>query len=311
MAPKLICPKRRWGKTDLSIPIIPFGTQGFGNLFGPVTTDEAAVLIRRAVDIGVNHFDCARCYGNSLAKLGNSIQQGVVAREEIIISGRVCCHSAGLWGGYGDGEPNYSCDRVLADIEDQLTILGVNGFDVLLIHDPPNIDPTLAGGGTLEGLEEARARGWVDWVGYGMRPHNFHRQVIESGRVDALLTFNDYNLLNKTADEYLLGLAADQDIGVLNGWSIMRGWLTGAPLESFVAREQWTQDHERAEKMRLWCEERGVSLLQVALQFCLREHRIHGHPIGSLNVEQLEQNVSAAITPIDNSILDEIQQVGL
>ena len=28
-------PRRRWGKTELSIPVIPFGTQGFGNNFGP------------------------------------------------------------------------------------------------------------------------------------------------------------------------------------------------------------------------------------------------------------------------------------
>ena len=45
-------PRRRWGKTELSIPVIPFGTQGFGNNFGPVTDDEAADLIRFAVDIG-------------------------------------------------------------------------------------------------------------------------------------------------------------------------------------------------------------------------------------------------------------------
>ena len=27
------CPRRRWGKTELSIPVIPFGTQGFGDNF--------------------------------------------------------------------------------------------------------------------------------------------------------------------------------------------------------------------------------------------------------------------------------------
>ena len=67
----------------------------------------------------------------------------------------------------------------------------------------------------------------------------------------------------------------------------------------------------KPQELERFAEERGVSLLQVALQFCLSEHRMHGHPIGSLNVEQLEQNVRAAITPIDDSILDEIQQVGL
>lgn len=75
-------PRRRWGKTELSFPVVPFGTQGFGNNFGPVTNDEAAKLIRHAVDIGVNHFDCARCYGDSLQKLGLAIKNGVVKRDE-------------------------------------------------------------------------------------------------------------------------------------------------------------------------------------------------------------------------------------
>lgn len=96
---ELQVPRRRWGKTELSIPVIPFGTQGFGNHFGPVADDEAADLIRFAVDIGVNHFDCARCYGDSLRKLGLAIKRGVVRRGELIISGRVCCHSAARWGG--------------------------------------------------------------------------------------------------------------------------------------------------------------------------------------------------------------------
>ena len=63
---ELTCPHRRWGKTELSIPVIPFGTQGFGNHFGHVDDQDAVALVRSAVDIGVNHFDCARCYGDSL-----------------------------------------------------------------------------------------------------------------------------------------------------------------------------------------------------------------------------------------------------
>ena len=74
MTDRLSCPQRRWGKTELSIPVIPFGTQGFGDNFGPVRNEEALDLIRRAVDMGVNHFDCARCYGNSLGKLGLALK---------------------------------------------------------------------------------------------------------------------------------------------------------------------------------------------------------------------------------------------
>ena len=57
-------PRRRWGKSELEIPVVPYGTQGFGNNFGPVSDEEACQLIRRAVDIGINHFDAALCYGD-------------------------------------------------------------------------------------------------------------------------------------------------------------------------------------------------------------------------------------------------------
>ena len=69
-----LCPRRRLGKTELSIPVIPFGTQGFGDNFGTVTIDASMELIRRAVDLGVNHFDCARCYGNSIYKLSEALK---------------------------------------------------------------------------------------------------------------------------------------------------------------------------------------------------------------------------------------------
>ena len=305
------CPRRRWGKTELSIPVIPFGTQGFGGAFGAVSDAEAGKLIRRAVDLGVNHFDCARCYRDSLRKLGVAIKEGVVGREELIISGRICCHSAAAWGGYGQGEPDYSAARVLDDVEGQLEILGTDHFDVLLVHDPPAIEPTLAPDGTLAGLEQAREQGWVRWIGYGMRPHDFHLEVLRSGRTEVLLCFSDYSLLRQSAAAKVLPAAAARDVGVLNGWSIQRGLLTGVAVETQVAKEQWGEDHQRAEAMRLWCEERDISLLQLALQFCLREERIHGNPIGSLNIAQLEMNVAAVMQPLADATLDEFVRAQL
>lgn len=307
------CPRRRWGKSELSIPVIPFGTQGFGDNFGKVSDDEAFALIRRAVDLGVNHFDCARCYGNSLQKLGRAVKQGVVQRAEIIVSGRLCCHSAAPWGGYGQGEPDYSAARAVADVEDQLGVLGIGYFDAMLIHDPGQIEPTLAPGGCLEGLETLKSRGLVRNVGYGMRPHEFHLAAIASGRLDVMLCFGDYNLLRQTAADDILPAAAARDIGLINGWSIMRGMLTGRPVEEIVSRDRWLSgsDAERAEKMRQWCGERGYSLLQMALQFCLHEPRIHGNPLGNLNIPQLEMNVAAVVDPLPEGALQAFAAAGL
>ena len=105
-------PRRRLGRTELSIPVVPFGTQGFGNNFGFVSDEDAVSLIKHAVSIGVNHFDCARCYGDSMRKLGLALKE--IPREDVIVTGRLCCHSAAKWGGYGEGRADYSADRVLA-----------------------------------------------------------------------------------------------------------------------------------------------------------------------------------------------------
>ena len=111
--------------------------------------------------------------------------------------------------------------------------------------------------------------------------------AIATGDVDFLLCFKDIHLTRQTAADKLLPAAAD--VGVLNGWSILRGLLTGADIDE--ARRIWH-----------WCQGEKVDLLQLALQFSLRETRIHGNPIGSLNAEQLESNIRAAATPLDESV---------
>ena len=296
-------PRRRLGRTELSVPVIPFGTQGFGNHFGFVSDEDAVALIKHAVSLGVNHFDCARCYGDSLRKLGLALRE--ISREDVIVTGRLCCHSNASWGGYrGDGEADYSAERVIRDVEDQLEILGTDYFDGMLIHDPKRIEPTLAKGGTLAGLLQLKAKGLVRNAGYGMREHHFHQEAIATGDVDLILCFNDYNLIRQTATGTVLPAAAAADVGVMNGWSILRGLLTGVDIDK--AREQGRykndNDVDAARRIWQWCREEQIDLLQLAIQFCLREDRIHGNPIGSLNAEQLESNIRAAATPVDESV---------
>lgn len=302
MAPVPSVPRRVLGRTGLSIPVVPFGTQGFGGNFGPVSDEEAVALVRHAIDLGVNHFDCARCYGDSLRKLGLALRE--IPREAVIITGRVCCHSGAKWGGYGEGRPDYSAERVVADVEEQLEGLGIAYYDGLLIHDPPEIEPTLAKGGTLEGALRLKARGLVRNVGYGMRPHDFHLAALATGEVDMLLCFSDYNLVRQTAAERLLPAAAEAGVGVLNGWSILRGLLTGVDIEVAQTAGRWRNDADaaRAREIREWCIAEGIDMLTLALQFCLREPRIHGNPIGSLNAAQLEANIRAAATPLPEAV---------
>jgi aryl-alcohol dehydrogenase-like predicted oxidoreductase len=292
--------------------VIPFGTQGFGNMFGPVAEEEASALVRRSIELGVNHFDCARCYGDSLRKLGPALRG--LERSRYLVSGRVCLH-----GDRGDalqpdrprhGDdwlPEAGAEAIERDVEEQLAFLGIGHFDALLLHDPPDMERCLGRDGALEGALRLKRRGLVRNVGFGMRQHEFHRRAIETGQVDVLLFFNDYNLLRHAEAEPLLALAAERDVGVLNGFSIVRGLLTGADPEAAAARGRWRnqEDVERAKLIRAWCLERGISLLHLALQFCLREARVHGNPLGSQNRSELEANVRAVVEPLPERVFAE------
>ena len=135
-----------------------------------------------------------------------------------------------------------------------------------------------------------------------MNPHQFHLKAIETGELDVLLTFNDFNLFGQTATNKIIPLAERNDIGVLNGWSIKRGLLTGMDLSD---RDPKDKEVQRATKMREWCLERETSLLAVALQFCMLDLRVHGNPIGSLNRQQLEANVNAVSMPLPNEVIND------
>lgn len=311
-------PRRRWGRSELSIPVIPFGTQGFGNMFGPVAEQEATDLVRRAIELGVNHFDCARCYGDSLRKLGPALRG--VDRASVIVSGRVCLHVDR--GDALDPDrprhpegwlPDASADSIVRDVEQQLAFLGIGYFDALLIHDPPDMERCLGRDGALAGALRLKQRGLVHHVGFGMRQHDFHRQAIATGDVDVLLCFNDFNLLRQSAAEGVLPAAAAADVGVLNGFSIVRGILTGADPEAAAARGRWRDqdDVARAKRIRAWCQERQVDMLALALQFCLREERIHGNPLGSQNAAELEQNIRAVAHPLPSWVFRDFAEARL
>jgi len=285
-------PRRIWGKTGCSIPVIPLGTAGFGSVHGLVSEESAFELMKRAVDLGIDHFDGAPCYGDSMKKLAKAFHDGVVRRGDIILDTKVCCHN--------EEQCRMGADKALESVERQLEILGIDSFDAVLVHDPTNIDPILAPGGVLDGLERAKARGLTRWIGFGMGPLEYHIKAIESGRTDILLTYGKYNLLNQEAAREVLPAAHKAGIGVLSAWSIYMGLLTGADLSDRNMNDPYTA---RAVRMRSWCIENNVSLLELAIHFCLREQRINGNPIAPKTVPELEANISAVNAVVDDDLI--------
>jgi hypothetical protein len=53
--------------------------------------------------------------------------------------------------------------------------------------------------GALDALEHLKEQKVIGAIGLGQRRHDWHRRAVESGRFDAILTYNDFHPVRTTA----------------------------------------------------------------------------------------------------------------
>ena len=74
----------------------------------------------------------------------------------------------------------FTYDHTMESVETSLELLQVDTFDVMLVHDPRDIEEVFAPNGALRALKELKAQGTIRAIGLGCRPHAFHQRCFES-----------------------------------------------------------------------------------------------------------------------------------
>jgi aryl-alcohol dehydrogenase-like predicted oxidoreductase len=273
-------------------------------------TDESVATIQRALDVGMNYVDTSPSYGRgeSEARIGIAFARMGGRPKGLYISTKTATHPR-----YKD---DYSAQATRWTVENSLKILGVDSVDLLLIHTSnaylPSVDALLVKGGTLDELDKLRDEGKFRWMGLAIREHDKIRQIIRTGRIDAILTFGAYSLVRQTAAS-LIDECYDQGVGVVLGFVYMAGLLAGGDPAERVKRpgaipERLYPFHLIARDWWLWARERGVSLRSVALQYGLRNSKIGSVVVGCATPEHVDESLSAAYEPLSSSLWEEIQE---
>jgi D-threo-aldose 1-dehydrogenase len=144
-------PTRHWDRTGnggLTFTELGFGTAPIGNLYRPVSEEEADAVLARAWDAGVRVFDTAPLYGLGLSETRlNRFLRGK-PRDEYVLSSKV----GRLLRVTAKGEDrdcigkffdvpsrkeiyDYSHDGTLRSVEASLERLGMDRIDLLFAHD--------------------------------------------------------------------------------------------------------------------------------------------------------------------------------
>ncbi len=286
------------GNTGLQVSSISFGASPLGNEFGEVETKEAMRAVRTALDIGINLFDVAPYYGRTLAekRLGEALE----GHRDAAILATKC-------GRYDKNSFDFSRERVKTSVEESLARLRTDRLDLLTAHDIEFGDREQIIAETLPAMRELQREGKVRFVGISGLPLRMLADVAKRAEVDYVLSYCHYNLLIQDLDRWLTPVLRDRGIGLINGSPLHMRLLTDiGPPDWHPAPEPVRR---AATEIVALCRARRINPAVIAIRFSLDHPYAASTLVGISSSLEIERNLRALNTPIDESLLGQIQQI--
>ena len=215
-APRL----RPLGATGLLVSEISLGTVELGLAYGlrspdetgPPSAEQALRVLDRAIGLGVNLIDTARVYGPSEELVGRAIQG---RRDHVIVATKLEPIPTDVTG-------EARRRRIESSLAASLRALGTDVIDILQVHSATVED--IRRGETIEALERLQAAGAVRVIGASTYDGEAARAALDDGRYACLQIA--FNLLDREAEDEVLGRAADAGVGIIVRSVLLRGALS-------------------------------------------------------------------------------------
>jgi len=304
---------------------LALGCAALGNLFHPVTDDEAQATVDAAWDAGIRTFDTAPHYGLGLSerRLGAALRER--PRDTYTLStkvGRLLVPDPD--GGTGHDLANgfavrathrrvwdFSADGVLRSLEASLRRLGVDRVDVALLHDPDD-HAEQALREAYPALERLRAEGVVKAIGVGMNQSALPARFVRETDIDVVLLAGRYTLLDQDGLTGLLPEAAARGRSVVIGGVFNSGLLTAPrPGASYDYAPAPQPVLDRALRLLSVCERHGVPLRAAALRFPFGHPAVASVLTGARTPHEVRDTVEQLARPIPDALWDDLRTEGL
>ena len=307
------------GKSGLKLPLISLGLwHNFGDVDDAA---EALKMIHFAFDRGITHFDLANNYGTPYGSaeknFGKIMKDHFSAyRDEIIISTKA---GHDMWPGpYGDGS---SRKYLIASLNQSLQRLNVDYVDIFYSH---RYDATTPLEETMGALSDMVKQGKALYIGISKYPEDkAHEayQILKRNGTPCLINQDRYNIFTRHIEQNVLPLAEENGVGFIAFSPLAQGLLSdkyihGIPENSraahsygFLQKNQITPEVvTKISKLNEMAANRGQTLAQMALAWCLRTPEVNSVIVGASSVKQLQDNIDA----IQNTTFsnDELWKIG-
>jgi aryl-alcohol dehydrogenase-like predicted oxidoreductase len=264
-------------------------------VFGPPRNRDAALaVLRRAVELGVDHIDTSQYYGPDV--VNDLIREALHPYPEGL---RLATKVGALRDAEGGWLPAQRPAELRAAVEENLRSLQVERMDLVNLRLLPGDGaPEVPLAEQLGALEDLRAEGKLALIGVS---NVTREQAEEALELVALASIqNGYSLLDRSSED-LLELCRQRDLAFVPFFPLGSAFTGGPahlatdPIVSRIAAKH------------------GATPSQIALAWLLhRDERILLIP-GTSSVAHLEENLAAAAIALDAAdltALEEVKEVG-
>jgi aryl-alcohol dehydrogenase-like predicted oxidoreductase len=304
---------RYLGRTGIRVSPLCLGCMMFG---GKTSADDSYAIIDRAIDAGINFYDTANVYndGESEVVVGEAFKRNS-HRHHIVLATKV--HGNMHKGDKLD--PNQwgnSRRNIIEQCDASLKRLGTDWIDLYQIHRP---HPDCAIDETLRALDDLVRSGKVRYIGCS----TFAAwQLVESLWAAEKWALNrfvteqpPYNLLDRRIERELIPACQTYGLGIIPWSPLGGGFLTGKYKRQGNQPEGRYSDgaHFRAPKvlgndaafdaveaLEKLASEKGCTLSQLSVAWCMHQPGITSPIIGPRTMEQFEDNLKALEVSMDS-----------
>jgi aryl-alcohol dehydrogenase-like predicted oxidoreductase len=283
---------RTLGDGGPDVSVVGLGTNNFGRR---CDYDQSLSVIDAALEAGVTLFDTADIYGQGLSEeyIGRALEG---RRDQVLLATK--------FGSEMDDRPEErrgNPDYIQWAVEGSLRRLRTDVIDVYQMHQPDPLTPIEE---TLGALNDLVADGKVRWIGSS----NFSADQIEAAEEVSrgagfhrfVSAQNQYSFVRREAEDDVLPVCEKLGIGFLPYFPLASGLLTGkykrgeeATAGRLAGREIPAEQWDRAEALQRYANERGISLLEVAVGGLLAMPAVTSVIAGATKPEQVRANAAA------------------
>jgi len=284
---------------------------------GSLHTKHAQLIVRRALELGINFFDTADVYEQGAAEEQLAAALEPLPRKDYVLATKVFFPT-----GDGPNDRGLSRKHIFETVEASLRRLKTDYVDLFQCHRFDRETPVEE---TVRAFDDLIRQGKVLYWGVS---------AWEAGQIDTavhtargLLTAPPitnqpvYNLLNRTIEREILPACIQHGLGVLPYSPLAQGVLTGkyvgdeAPHDSrgadarrsrFMGQYLTHDARHRVARFVELAQQRDLRPGQLAIAWLLHRDGVSSVIVGATKASQIEENARAADIALDDAVMQEL-----